>query len=151
MIAVEPLEKHPGLVSVCARWNYDEWGKSAGRTLERTIDDLRGFLEPSSRQKGLVGFVSGVPSGLALLIDNDLETHPHLQPWLASLYVVPEQRGKSLGGALIAATEETARSLGHRELFLYTEKGDYYLRFGWQPYEALTGEDAGYTILSRRL
>lgn len=151
MVRVESLEKHPELVPLCARWNFEEWGQPAGRTMEQTVEAFLGFLDRSSRQKALVAFASGLPVGLALLIENDLETHMHLRPWLASLYVMPEMRGNGVGKALIQATESVARDQGHAELYLYTSEAQYYQRFGWQELEPLTGADAGLVIMVRRL
>ncbi len=151
MIRVEPLEKHPELVPLCARWNFQEWGQSAGRTREQTIEAFLGFIDPSSRQKAFVGFTSGLPVGLVLLIDNDLETHMHLKPWLASLYVIPEMRGNGLGKALVQAAENAARNQGHTDLYLYTSEADYYQQLGWQKFEALTGDNAGFVVMARRL
>ncbi|ATU93938.1 GNAT family N-acetyltransferase [Phyllobacterium zundukense] len=151
MIRVEPLENHPELVPLCARWNFEEWGQSAGRTMEETVEGFLGFLDPSSGQKAFVGFASGLPVGVALLIDNDLESHAHLKPWLASLYVMPEMRGQGVGKALIGATENSARNLGHTQLYLYTSEPDYYRPLGWQDFETLTGDDAGLVILARSL
>lgn len=151
MIRVDPLENHPELVPLCARWNFEEWGQSAGRTREQTIEAFLGFLDPSSRQKALVGFASGLPVGLVLVIDNDLETHVHLKPWLASLYVMPEMRGNGVGKALVRAAEIAASNQGHRELYLYTSEADYYQQLGWQELETLTGDDAGLVVMARRL
>ncbi|MBA8877602.1 GNAT family N-acetyltransferase [Phyllobacterium myrsinacearum] len=151
MITVEPLENRPELVPVCARWNFHEWGQQAGRTMQETVDAFMAFLEPDSRQKAFVALHAGIPSGLVLLIDNDLESHTHLVPWLASLYVAPPFRSKGIGKQLISAAENAARELGHPELYLYTDKPDYYHAVGWQDREELSGENAGMTILNRSL
>ena len=119
--------------------------------MEQTVEAFLGFLDPSSRQKAFVGFASGLPVGLVLLIDNDLETHIHLKPWLASLYVMPEMRGNGVGKALVQMAENAARNRGHTELYLYTSESDYYRPLGWQEFEVLTGDDAGLVIMARRL
>jgi GNAT superfamily N-acetyltransferase len=151
MIKVEPLENHPELVPLCARWNFEAWGQSAGLTMEDEVTAFLGFLAPSGRQKAFVAFISGLPVGLVLLIDNDLETHRHLKPWLASLFVIPEMRDRGVGKALVAATEAAAHIQGHRELYLYTSKPGYYRGLGWHDFEALTGNRAGLMILKRSL
>lgn len=151
MITVEPLENRPELVPVCARWNFHEWGREAGRTMQETVDAFMAFLDPDNQQKAFVALHAGIPSGLVLLIDNDLDTHEHLKPWLASLYVAPAFRNKGVGKQLIKAAEEAARSQGHEELYLYTDKPDYYRSAGWEHHEALAGENAGMAILNRAL
>ena len=151
MIKIEPLGNYPELVSLCARWNFDEWGQAAGRTLEETLGGFGPFLNPAGQQRAFIGFVNELPAGLVLLINNDLESHPHLKPWLASLFVIPEMRGKGIGKALIRAVEVAARDQGHTALYLYTSKVGYYRSLGWQEFEALGGDDNGLMILARKL
>lgn len=148
---VELLENHPELVPLCARWNYEAWGRDNGRSREEIIESFLEFLNPESRQKALVGFVSGLPVGLSLLIDNDLESHPHLYPWLASLYVTPEMRLLGVGKAMVDATETTAQQHGYEQLYLYTAETGYYERMGWQKVEELQGDNAGMWILQKSL
>jgi predicted N-acetyltransferase YhbS len=114
----------------------------------RRVSWVSGIIE---REKAFIGFGSGLPAGLVLLIDKDLESHAHPKPWLASLYVVPEMRGKGVGKALVRATEHAARDQGLAELCLHTSKVDYYRRLGWQKFETLSGDDAGLVILARKL
>ncbi|EJM99604.1 GNAT family N-acetyltransferase [Phyllobacterium sp. YR531] len=148
---VEPLEHHPELVPLCARWNYEAWGRDDGRSREEIVESFLNFLSPESRQKALVGFVSGLPVGLSLLIDHDLDSHPHLHPWLASLYVTPEMRLLGVGKALVEATEKAAQLQGHGQLYLYTAETGYYERMGWQKVEELHGDNAGMWILQKPL
>lgn len=150
-IKVEPLENHPELVPLCARWNYEAWGRAGGRSRDEIVEAFLGFLDPESRQKALVGFVSGLPVGLSLLIENDLESHPHLKPWLASIYVVPDMRLIGVGKAMIEATEAAARQQGYSELYLYTSEIEYCERIGWQKFEALSGDNAGMWIFKKTL
>jgi GNAT superfamily N-acetyltransferase len=148
---VEPLDNHPELVPLCARWNYETWGRDNGRSGEETIEAFLGFLAPESSQKAFVGFVSGLPVGLSLLIENDLETHSHLRPWLASLYVVPEMRLIGVGRAMVEATEKAALRQGNEQLYLYTAETGYYERMGWEKAEELQGGNAGMWILKKSL
>ncbi len=148
---VEPLENHPELVPLCARWNYDTWGQYDGRSREEIVEAFLGFLNPASHQKALVGFVSGLPVGMSLLIDSDLDSHPHFHPWLASLYVTPEMRLIGVGKAMVEATEKTAQQQGHDRLYLYTVETRYYERMGWGKVEELHDENAGMWILSKSL
>jgi GNAT superfamily N-acetyltransferase len=53
-------------------------------------------------------------------------------PWLAGLYVAPEQRRQGVGAVLVRAIEDQARQRGHRRLFLYTrDTVEFYRRLGW--------------------
>ncbi len=57
-------------------------------------------------------------SALLPLFD-DLEGDPR-NPWLASVFVPAEQRGKGIASALVAAIEDAARRLGYPTLYLFT-------------------------------
>ena len=50
--------------------------------------------------------------GTASLLFDDLEGDPR-NPWLASVFVPAEQRGKGIASALVAAIEDAARRLGY--------------------------------------
>ena len=51
---------------------------------------------------------AGTLVGTASLLFNDLEGDPR-NPWLASVFVPAEQRGKGIASALVAAIEAVAR------------------------------------------
>lgn len=65
-----------------------------------------------------------------------METHPHYQHWLGSVYVLPECRGLGIGSELIRYTVDNAHQLAVDELYLYTRKKQYfYSKLGWKPVE----------------
>jgi GNAT superfamily N-acetyltransferase len=56
----------------------------------------------------------------------------HMRPWLASLYVVPERRGKGIGTALTIAIQQMAGRIGCDALYLFTkERTSFYEGLGW--------------------
>jgi len=86
--------------------------------------------------------------GTVSLIENDLESRPQLSPWLASLYVRPEFRGKGLGSSLIKEMIIKASESGERSIFLYTETADkYYADKGWTICERLPLHGTGVTVM----
>ena len=58
---------------------------------------------------------AGAMVGTASLIFDDLEGDPR-NPWLASVYVPAEQRGKGIASALVGAVEDAARRFGYPTL-----------------------------------
>lgn len=149
MINIISLEERPELIDICARWNHEQWGADFGFSLEYTVAALKDISGPHSRQAVKVALWNDVPAGMALLIDNDLDTHPHLTPWLASVYVTPEHRRHRLGAGLVKAVEQKASELGFAELYLYTDLPDYYRRLDWSDFEPLEGDNAGAMIMRR--
>ena len=55
-----------------------------------------------------------------------------LFPWLSGLYVVPEYRGQGIGAQLQNHLADYAKSLGYKELYLYTDIENYYEKNGWE-------------------
>src|SRR6202021_579861 len=47
-------------------------------------------------------------------------THKHLTPWLSSVYVPAEQRGKGIASPLTLAAPSEARRLGFETVYLFT-------------------------------
>jgi predicted N-acetyltransferase YhbS len=73
--------------------------------------------------------------GTASLLFDDLEGDPR-NPWLASVFVPAEQRGKGIASALVVAVEDAARRLGYPTLYLFTTSAArLYSRLGWRPLE----------------
>ena len=69
--------------------------------------------------------------GTAAFDDDDMDTHPELSPWLASLYVDKKHRKKGIGEALVRRIIEEARSTNVKNLYLFTPDQQHFLeRFG---------------------
>lgn len=108
-------------------------------TLPATIAALEGEV--------LLGSVS--------VIFDDLPGYEHLNPWLASLFVLPEHRKGGVGSFLVRAAEDVLRRNGVERSYLFTEStGAYFRRHGWtfventlcngHPVEILTKEVGGF-------
>jgi predicted N-acetyltransferase YhbS len=83
------------------------------------------------------------PVGMVCLRDNDGKK-PELMPWLGSLVVHPDYRGKKIGEALIETVKKKAKSFGHTILYLLAFDPtipSWYARLGWEiiGYDALFG------------
>lgn len=56
--------------------------------------------------------------GTASLKAKSIDTHRHLGPWLATLFVVERHRGRGINAALVAAIEENAVRLGFERIYV---------------------------------
>ena len=73
--------------------------------------------------------------GMASLTFDDLAGDPR-NPWLADVFVPPEQRGKGIASALVGTVETVARRFGYATLYLFTASaGPLYARLGWRALE----------------
>ncbi|MBV2145039.1 GNAT family N-acetyltransferase [Falsochrobactrum sp. TDYN1] len=151
MLEIVRLADRPDLIPVCARWNHDEWGHSAGISEQQIDRAFHNIARSDDGQTARVALWDHVPVGLSLLIHNDLETHAHLKPWLASLFVVPAFRGKGIGKGLVAAIEDAAAELGYGQVYLYTRTPVFYQQLGWSTFEELAGDHADMSILRKPL
>ena len=69
--------------------------------------------------------------GCAGLIDHDFISRDELSPWLCSLYIENDYRGKALGSLLIEKVKEDAKQEHFKSLYLCTELNGYYERYGF--------------------
>lgn len=56
--------------------------------------------------------------GTAALKARSIDTHRHLSPWLAAMFVVERHRGRGVNAALVAAIEENAVRLGYERIYV---------------------------------
>ena len=134
---IEPIAAHPGRVDMLAAWHHAQWGHLYSHwTYEICRDEL---AEHASRPSGLPVTLLALEDGqllgsVSLVFEDAPELQEHGSPWLASLYVRPEARGRGLGAALARAAVARAAAEGVDELFLFTpEHREFSARLGWKP------------------
>src|SRR5580692_5422429 len=98
---IEYLADHPQHLSTVAAWQHAEFGYLNPVT---TIEDRTGRLRLSLQKDALpIAFIaisaSGALVGSAGILPATI-THKHLTPWLSSVYVPDEFRGKGVASAL---------------------------------------------------
>ena len=131
---IEPLVNHPEFIPLLAKWHHEQWQhlNPASYDLQARINDYQ-HATSTNIPAMLVAYKNDQPLGSVRLIEHDMENHPELTPWLASLYVHPDSRGQGIGSSLIQEIEKLAQQLGFMQLYLYTEdKHQLYKRLGWQ-------------------
>ncbi len=133
--SIVELSEKSEFADVCAAWSFGEWGSQiAGRTLEQNLVRYRSTVSQSDKLPlTWVIIVNDRPAGMISLKDNDHPDHNDLSPWLASLYIHPEYRGKGLAVKLIAHVENFAKTeLKIPRLYLFTHTADaLYKKQGW--------------------
>ena len=139
----------PEWIGPCAAWWHAQWGAGMGFSPEGAVAAITALTAPGGGQAALIGLVDGQPAGSVFLADRDLETHAHLAPWLAGLFVLPQFRRRGLGEQLVTALVEQARALGHDRLHLYTMTSGFYRRRGWQTVETLVLHGVSHDIMTR--
>ena len=134
---IVPLVERPALVDQVAAWGFAEWGHlNPGQTLQSRTAGIRETMNADRVPIVLVALDdAGLLVGTASLLFDDLEGDPR-NPWLASVFVPAEQRGKGIASALVVAVEDAARRLGYPTLYLFTTSAArLYAGLGWRALE----------------
>jgi GNAT superfamily N-acetyltransferase len=131
---IVPISAVPEAVDALAGWHHAEWGTlMPGWTLESARAELASHLASPVCPTTLVALDpdSAVAGSVSLVIEDAAE-FADLSPWLASLYVVPAQRGRGVGRGLVAAMLAHCRHAGIGAVHLFTPAHrDWYQRLGW--------------------
>lgn len=138
-------------LAAVANWQQAEFGYLNPSV---TIEQREGRLRESLQREGLPLTIvaiseEGQPIGAASILPKTI-THPHLTPWLSTVVVPPESRGKGLASALsLRAVSEAAR-LGFKTLHLFTPRNEsLYKRLGWETFERSNHNGLPIAIMSR--
>jgi N-acetylglutamate synthase-like GNAT family acetyltransferase len=108
-----------------------------GASVERGVSRLQERSHRDQAPLTLVALESEVVVGTVSLIGCHMDTRADLSPWLASLYVQPEQRRRGIGASLVEAVVSEARQLGIKTMFLFTDSSEaLYASLGWQKMES---------------
>ncbi len=128
--AIVAIADQPRLIEPVARMLWQEFGRERGRTVADAVAYVRRRLGAAEPCFALLA--GGEPVGTASLVAHDLDARPDLTPWLASLCVRPEARGRGYAPLLVKAVECAARTSGITTLWLYTwSAAPLYAGLGW--------------------
>jgi len=134
------LANHPHFIPTLAAWHQAMWGHlDTSFTLQDRIARLTSHTGCPAIPTTVVAFVADEPMGSASLVVNDLRTHPHLSPFLASVYVAEPYRRRGIAAALVQRVMQDAWTMGVTRLYLITpDQQALYGRLGWQRIEEVT-------------
>jgi GNAT superfamily N-acetyltransferase len=140
-LRIESITERANLIEAVARWQHDEWGhREPGNALAARIADLdRQAASPCRIPRTFVALDGDEPLGCASVVQEDAETfrasprQRGLTPWLASVYVRPEARGRGVATALVRRVMEHVAAMGVARLYLFTEGArGLYEKIGWE-------------------
>jgi N-acetylglutamate synthase-like GNAT family acetyltransferase len=132
-----------------ATWQYEEWGHlNPGDSVARRIERLTQHTGRPGLPTTLIAVDGNTIMGTASLVRNDLTTHPHLSPFMASVYVAPEFRRRGIATALVRRAIAVATELGVPELYLITaDQQHLYATLGWEPREQVNYRGESVTLM----
>jgi predicted N-acetyltransferase YhbS len=133
-IQIVDLRDAPQHLPQLAAWHHEQWSYlNPGQTLHHRIEKMHDHLQPIPLPRTFVAVADhGAPMGSASLVAHDMDTHPELTPWLASVFVAPIHRQKGIGAALVRRVMAAAREAGIETLSLFTpDQEAFYQSLGW--------------------
>ena len=150
---IDYLADHLHFAPLLARWHYDEWRDLLPQwSHEEAMAELRSHTGRACIPTTFVALVDGQLAGSASLILDDFEATRNLSPWMASVFVMPEQRGKGIGRKLVERVVAEARQLQVPTLYLFTAgQEDYYRKLSWLFYQRADCAGHEVTIMCRQL
>jgi GNAT superfamily N-acetyltransferase len=144
------LSEAPEVAQQLAEWHVAEWSPLipgftvAGMLAEFATHD-GGLKIPTT----LVAFDGDAVLGSVSLLENDHDDIRDYSPWLASLYVRPDQHGRGFGIELVRRCEDMAHRLGVQRLYLYTSGQEvFYRRLGWRDVATVSLRGACASVMS---
>lgn len=147
------LRDSPGFIPLLASWHHAEWSHfNPSQSMEGRITKMRMYLLDDLVPSTFVAIDGDMVLGSAALVTSDLETHPELTPWMASVYVHPDHRQQGIGSALVKHVMEQARTGGFETLHLFTEdQVALYQGLGWQTLSTERYHDIDITVMKTEL
>lgn len=151
---IDYLANHPELVAPLAQRCATEWAHLYLAWGEgEAVEEFRMARTDGGVPATLVALDDGgILLGTVSVIEDDLPGFEHLNPWLATLLVLPEHRGRGVGAFLVREAERYARDAGHSEMYLFTESTDGLFRhMGWLEMAKTTANGHEVRIFRREL
>jgi predicted N-acetyltransferase YhbS len=125
------LTERPDMAPAVAQWLLDAFRFELSPSHDELVAKLLAQKAPS--EETFILFADDVPVGTASLVTNDLPSRPDLTPWLASVLVRPQFRGKGYSAPLVRHVEAAAAASEFPVLWLYTWSAEpIYACLGWE-------------------
>ena len=150
IVRIEEVQEH---VETIAKWLYDEWGQhTPNGSISRAEKDLRTMPDARGLPVSFIAVDDNAAVGIARLIANDMETRKDIFPWLASVFVPVQYRGRRIGSQLCGRVDNEAHRLGFPCIYLFTpDRERFYSRQGWAVAERATYRGKDIVIMKKNL
>lgn len=134
LLELRNLRETPEAIPQLARWFHQTWGYLRPG---RTAADIEKRLQNNLRRQGVpftvVCYHDGVLVGAASATNSDMETHPSLGPWLATVFVHPDYRCRGIGEAVVREVLAQLKIQGITKAYLFTSTREaWYQKMGWR-------------------
>lgn len=143
------MEEHPEHIKTAAGWIYNQWGSNLPNGSVKRAEKALGITPGAAGLPiSLIALRQGSPVGVARLVKHDMDTRKGLSPWLASVFVPVDYRGRGIGTELCTKGVAEAQKLGFTKLFLFTpDRESFYTRQGWNTIERAIHKDKQVVVM----
>ena len=137
-IEIKPLGECPEYAPILAHWSYRQWYINRTIGFDLVLAAYRQRVKENVMPVSYVALSNSFPVGMVTLKENDLWARKDINPWLASLYVMPDFRNNGIGEMLVDRVVEASRCIGMPKIYLFLgelEGGvleQYYGKRGWK-------------------
>lgn len=145
------IQVQPHHIPEVAGWLFTEWGHlTPGSSVERTIQRLTERCRTDDLPATFIATDGDDVVGTVSLVPHDLKTRMDLTPWIASVFVKPESRGRGIGSQLVGFAEAEAQRRNISTMYLFTpNKQRMYARLGWNTVEEVEYRGEHVTIMHK--
>jgi predicted N-acetyltransferase YhbS len=150
-VTIDYLLNRKSHLAEVAKWQHNQFGYlNPSTTIEQRASKLSEALQLERLPVSLVAISSdGQLLGSANVLATTL-THQHLTPWLSSVYVPLEHRGKGIASALSLRAAEEAARLNFNKIYLFTPHSEnLYARLGWQTFDRKVHNGVSLTMMQK--
>ena len=119
---VNVLKNCPQTIPTLAQWMYEEWHSyDVSLTKEKLIHAFNHRLNDDRIPLTFVVLKKTLPIGMISLKgrDHEFSDFPENSLWMGSLQVIPEERNKGIGQALLKFAATVAKRLGYEDIYFY--------------------------------
>lgn len=131
------LKEKPELKEKAATWFHEKWKIPLEAYLESMEASLRG--DPI-QEWYLCLDGETIIAGMGE-IENDFHPRKDLSPNICAVYVEEAYRGQGIAGKLLNYVVEDNRARGLMPIYLLTNHGGFYEKYGWEFFCMIQGDD----------
>jgi len=134
---IAPLADHISFVEEIAQLHQTEW---AHLDKGMTLVARRSALKAAAGREGIPSIFVAIDNdelvGSAALVEQDLDTHLKIGPWLSAVFVKEHRRMQGIATLLVERCVAEAKKAGENKLYLSTElASQLYEKLGWRTIE----------------
>lgn len=149
-VTYHPLHLHPEHIPVIAQWHQNEWQHiSPDLNTDLRIQLYSSYQSSSTIPSCTLALINNEPVGSASLVISDMDSYPHLSPWLASVYVHSGFRNQGIASQLLIHCLDAARKADIKTLYLFTpDQTEFYRKRGWDIFDSTDYHGESVDIMS---